>query len=55
MVRHPRDYRWSSFHSNGDGKQDALITPHEQYLGLARKTGGENTTVRFSKHTLIPR
>ena len=36
MVRHPRDYRWSSFHANGDGKQDALITPHAQYLGLAR-------------------
>jgi putative transposase len=36
MVRHPRDYRWSSFHANGDGRRDALITPHEQYLGLAR-------------------
>ena len=36
MVRHPRDYRWSSFHTNGDGKQDALVTPHEQYLGLDR-------------------
>jgi len=20
MVRHPRDYRWSSFHANGDGR-----------------------------------
>ena len=36
MVRHPRDYRWSSFHANGDGRRDALVTPHEQYLGLAR-------------------
>ena len=36
MVRHPRDYRWSSFHANGEGKQDALLTPHEQYLSLAR-------------------
>jgi putative transposase len=35
-VRHPRDYRRSSFHLNGDSKQDALVTPHEQYLGLAR-------------------
>jgi putative transposase len=36
MVRHPRDHRWSSFHKNGDGKPDALVIPHEQYLGLAR-------------------
>ena len=36
MVRHPRDYRWSSFHANGDGRQDAMVVPHEQYLGLAR-------------------
>ena len=36
MVRHPRDYRWSSFHKNGDGKSDAVVTPHEQYLGLGR-------------------
>lgn len=35
MVRHPRDYRWSSFHANGDGRRDALITPDEQYLRLA--------------------
>ena len=36
MVRHPRDYRWSSFHANGDGRKDSIVTPHEQYLGLAR-------------------
>ena len=34
IVRHPRDYHWSSFHANGDGKQDALVMP--QYMGLAR-------------------
>lgn len=36
MVRHPRDYRWSSFHVNGDGKTDRLVVPHEQYLRIAR-------------------
>lgn len=36
MVRHPRDYQWSSFHANGDGRREALISPHEQYLGLSR-------------------
>ncbi len=52
MVRHSRDYRWSSFHANGDGRQDALITPHEQYLGLAR-TGElrrENYRALFEAH-----
>jgi putative transposase len=36
MVRHPRDYRWSSFHANGNGRTDALLVPHEQYLRLGR-------------------
>jgi len=34
MVRHPRDYRWSSFHANGDGKADALLSPQAEYLRL---------------------
>ena len=52
MVRHPRDYRWSSFHVNGDGKQDTLIMPHEQYLGLARSTEArrENYRALFKAH-----
>ena len=52
MVRHPRDYRWSSFHANGDGRQDALITPHEQYLGLARNadTRREHYRALFKAH-----
>jgi len=36
MVRHPRDYRWSSYAANADGKADKLLTPHEQYLRLGR-------------------
>ena len=52
MVRHPRDYRWSSFHANGDGKLDALITPHEQYLGLTRTSESrrENYRALFKAH-----
>ena len=52
MVRHPRDYRWSSFHANGDGKKDALITPHEQYLGIARSEDArrENYRALFKAH-----
>lgn len=36
MVRHPREYAWSSYRTNGEGFADTLITPHEQYLRLAR-------------------
>lgn len=52
MVRHPRDYRWSSFHANGDGKQGALVTPHEQYLSLARNDAARREAYRalFKAH-----
>ena len=36
MVMKPQDYRWSSYHANGQGKSNALITPHDQYRRLAR-------------------
>ena len=52
MVRHPRDYRWSSFHANGDGKQDALVSPHEQYMGLGRNEAARRQAYRalFKAH-----
>lgn len=34
MVRHPSDYRWSSYGFNALGREDPLVTPHEQYLAL---------------------
>lgn len=37
MVRYPRDYRWSNFHANGDGKADRFVVPHEQYVRIARE------------------
>jgi putative transposase len=36
MVMKPQDYRWSSYHANGLGKPSMIITPHEQYMHLAR-------------------
>lgn len=36
MVSHPRQYRWSSYGANGEGKTSALLTPHPQYLRLGR-------------------
>lgn len=36
MVRQPRDYRWSSYAANAEGRKDALLQPHEQYLRLGK-------------------
>jgi len=34
MVEHPADYRWSSYHSNGLGEYEPVLTPHPIYLAL---------------------
>jgi len=34
MVAHPADYPWSSYRANAQGEEDALVMPHEIYLGL---------------------
>lgn len=34
MVKHPKSYRWSSFHYYAYGKEDPLITPAPSYLEL---------------------
>ena len=31
MVVHPREYRWSSYCANAEGRKNKLLTPHEQY------------------------
>ncbi len=36
MVSHPREYRWSSYRVNAEGKASNLIVPHEQYRWLGR-------------------
>jgi putative transposase len=36
MVAHPREYRWSSYCVNAEGKPSNLIVPHEQYRSLGR-------------------
>lgn len=38
MVRHPADYRWSSYRVNGQGTPCCLIVPHEEYQRLGRNT-----------------
>jgi putative transposase len=36
MVRHPRDYRWSSHGANAEGAVDPVLTPHDEYTRLGR-------------------
>ena len=36
MVKRPQDYRWSSYHANGAGRPDSLITPHDEYINLGK-------------------
>lgn len=34
MVVHPGEYKWSSYHANAQGMEDALVQPHPLYLEL---------------------
>jgi putative transposase len=36
MVKHPRDYRWSSYAYNALGHEDTLLREHRIYRGLGR-------------------
>ncbi|MFN0306100.1 MAG: transposase [Burkholderiales bacterium] len=46
LVNHPREYRWSSYGANAMGKVDALVTPHEQYLRIARSDAARRDAYR---------
>jgi len=37
IVRHPWQYRWSSFAANGDGVPSRIVEPHDEYLALGRR------------------
>lgn len=36
MTSHPGDYRWSSYHCNGQGEPDGALSPHPLYLALGK-------------------
>ena len=42
MVSQPEEYRWSSYHSNGLGKQQSLVSPHRLYRSLANNKATRN-------------
>ena len=39
MVGHPRDYSWSSYRTNAEGRTDPLIEPHPAYPGAKSYRG----------------
>ena len=56
MVEHPADYRWSSYRANAQGEENALVTPHEMYLGLGATEASRLTAYReLFRYELEPR
>ncbi len=55
MVDHPADYPWSSYRANAQGEEDALVTPHEIYLGLGNSKALRQAAYReLFRHELEP-
>ncbi len=52
MVAHPREYRWSSYRANGEGRENALITPHPLYRALGKTSDERKEAYRalFKAH-----
>ena len=46
MVNTPTQYPWSSYHRNGRGKTDEIITPHPLYQSLARSEKDRQTAYK---------
>ena len=52
MVRHPRDYRWSSYSGNAYGVPNKLLTPQAEYLRLGSTAQDRQVAYRalFATH-----
>jgi putative transposase len=52
MAEHPADYPWSSYGYNALGKDNALLTPHEEYLKLGDTSENRQQAYRalFDNH-----
>jgi len=52
MVKHPIEYRWSSYHCNANGVQDPLVVPHTVYKALGNDVEQRSRVYRdlFSVH-----
>ena len=47
MVRHPREYPWSSYRANAEGHSNALIQPHDIYKRLGRSAASRREAYRM--------
>ncbi len=46
MVEHPAQYRWSSYAANAQGVDNAIIQPHQLYVGLDTTPEARQTAYR---------
>lgn len=46
IVRHPREYRWSSYRANAEGRNNSLIEPHALYKRLGRTADARREAYR---------
>ncbi len=46
IVKHPGEYRWSSYQINGQGKISDLLRPHSLYLDLGRNDAERQQSYR---------
>jgi len=46
IVKHPGEYRWSSYQINGQGKESDLLSHHALYLSLGQTAAERQTAYR---------
>jgi len=51
LVRHPADFRASSYRANALGEPDALVTPHAAYCALGRDAASRRAAYRAGFRT----
>jgi putative transposase len=49
LVRHPRDWQWSSHRANAEDAGDGLLTPHPTWLAL----GADDASRRRAYRALV--
>jgi putative transposase len=50
IVRHPRQYGWSSYRVNAEGRASGLVVPHELYRRLGRSADARREAYRGLFH-----
>ena len=56
IVKHPGEYRWSSYLVNGQGNSVDLLSPHSLYQALGRTASERQNAYReLFRHELEPR